>query len=305
MRSLSGSRVLVTGANSGIGAEAVRQLADRGADVVLLAADRRGLARVAEAVTSAGGRAVVTTAELTDLAGVKRAVDRGVAELGGLDAVIVNAAAASYGEFRETPVEDVRRTIDITLGGAINVISATLPQLERSAGTLVVTGSVAGLQPLPLFAGHSAAEHGLRGLVQSIRIELLAAGAQVRVAMVHPAPVRTPFWRTLDPAQTMSPDLPLAYDPESVATALVAAIGRPRAEQTLGLAVKASRVVRAVARPLHDLGLAAAARWALDHAGPPPGSAVRDPAGDGAANDRANGHAGALPDALVAGLHEA
>jgi NAD(P)-dependent dehydrogenase (short-subunit alcohol dehydrogenase family) len=238
---------------------------------------------------------------VTDLAAVQRAVGRAVDELGGLDAVIVNAGAATYGEFRATPVEDVQRTIDVTLCGAVNVIAATLPQLERSAGTLVVTGSIAALQPLPLFAGYAAAKHGLRGLVQSVRLELQAAGAQVRVAMVHPGPVGTPFWRNLTPVEAMPPDLPFAYDPEDVARALVDAVTAPRPERTLGLAVRASVLVRAIARPVHDLGLAAAARWALDHAtDTPPGRALWEAAGHGAVRGLVTGHATELRDRLVA-----
>jgi short-subunit dehydrogenase len=290
MRSMVGTRVLVTGASSGIGAEVVRRLADRGADVVLVARGRRGLARSAAVVRNAGGRAVVAPADVTDLAAVQRAVELAVGELGGLDAVIVNAGAASYGEFRTTPVEDVQRTIDVTLGGAVNVIAATLPQLERSAGTLVVTGSVAALQPAPLFAGYAAAKHGLRGLVHSVRLELQAAGAQVRVSMVHPGPVGTPFWRNLTPAEAMPPDPPFAHDVEDVAEALVDAVGDPRAERTLGLTVKAAMLLRTFARPVHDLGLAAAARWALDHAADtPPGRALWEASGHGEVHGVANG----------------
>ncbi|MEA2287503.1 MAG: hypothetical protein QOJ21_3546 [Solirubrobacteraceae bacterium] len=306
MRSMSGMRVLVTGASSGIGAAVVRELAARGADVVLVARSRRGLARSADAVRGAGGRAVVAPADVTDLAAVQRAVDRAVEELDGLDAVIVNAAAAAYGEFRATPVDDVHRTIEVTLGGAVNVIAATLPQLERSGGTLVVTGSVAALQPAPLLAGYAAAKHGLRGLVHSIRLELQAAGAQVSVALVHPGPVDTPWWRNLTPAEAMPAEPLLAYDADDVAEALVDAVTAPRAERTLGLAMKASVLLRAVARPVHDLGLAAAARWALDHAADtPPGRALWEAAGEGDVHGAVNGHASALRERVVTALRDA
>jgi short-subunit dehydrogenase len=300
-----GTRVLVTGASSGIGAEAAHRLAQRGADVVLVARGRRGLARTAAAVRDEGARAVVAPADVTDRDAVRQAVQRAVQELGGLDAVIVNAGAASYGEFRETPVEDVHRAIDVTLGGAVNVIAATLPQLERSAGTLVVTGSVAGLQPMPLMAGYSAAKHGLRGLVNSLRLELQAVGSQVRVALVHPGPVDTPFWRNVTPAGPMPPDLPFAYRAEDVARALVDAVAAPRPERTVGLAMRALGVVRTVARPLSDLGLVAAAGWALRRAADtPPGRALWEAAGEGDVDGPIDAHIGGWPQRLLAALRD-
>ena len=272
-------RVLVTGAGSGIGLATVRRLGERGADVALVGRGREGLEQAAALVR---GRALVTPADVTDADAVAAAVREAVAAFGGLDAVILNAGAAAYGELRAMPLDDIRRTIDITLVGAVNVIAAALPELERSGGTIVATGSVAGRQPQPLMAAYSAAKHGLRGLLASLRIELRAAGSPVRVAMVHPGPVDTPFWRNVTPTGAMPPKLPAAYRPETVADALVAAIERPRPDRTIGLAMRAALALRALARPASDLGLAVASRWARSHGAPvEPGRALWEPVGEG------------------------
>jgi NAD(P)-dependent dehydrogenase (short-subunit alcohol dehydrogenase family) len=272
-------RVLVTGAGSGIGLETVRLLGERGDDVALVGRGRAGLERAAELVR---GRSVVAVADVTDADAVTAAVDAAVGAFGGLDAVIVNAGAAAYGELREMPLDDARRTIDVTLVGAINLIVAALPELERSSGTIVATGSVAGLQPQPLMAAYAAAKHGLRGLLGSLRLELRAARSPVRVAMVHPGPVDTPFWTNVTPSGPMPPELPAAYRPQTIARALVEALERPRPERTVGIAMRAALVVRALARPASDLGLTLAARWALSHAASVvPGRALREPVGEG------------------------
>lgn len=302
---MRGIRVVVTGASSGIGAEAVRHLAQRGADVVLLARGRRGLERMAAPVRDAGGQAVVAPADVTDFEAVRGAVAAAVDELGGLDAVIAGAAATAYGEFRATPVEDIHRTIDVTLGGAINTIAATLPQLERSAGTIVVTGSIGAQIPLPLLAAYAAAEHGLRGLVHSLRLELEAAGSQVRVALVHPGAADTPFWRNLTPAGPMPPPPPVAYRAEDVARALVDAVCAPRSERAVGVATRALLLAHEIARPLTELGLAALARWALDHpAATPPGRALWEPAGEGQVDGPVRMHIGAWRDRALAALRD-
>jgi NAD(P)-dependent dehydrogenase (short-subunit alcohol dehydrogenase family) len=274
-------RVLLTGASSGIGAATARRLAKRGDDVVLVARGREGLDKVAREVEELGGTALVAEADITDREALRGAFDRAVAELGGLDAVIANAGAGAYGLFRDLDPEDVDRTIQVVLIGAANTIREALPHLERSHGTLVATASVAGLYPMPLAAAYSAAKHGLRGLVNSIRIELRATGSDVRIAMVHPGPVDTPFWVNVTPEDFMPPKMPpqIAQDPDEIARQLIRAIEKPRPEQVVGWTMKA---VALVPRPLRDLALTQIVRLAIRNAAhDPPGRALWEPSGEG------------------------
>lgn len=274
-------RVLITGASSGIGAEVARRLARRGDDLVLVARGEEGLRKTLAAVRELGAYAAVVHADVTDRDQIQDAVDAGAAELGGLDAVIANAGAAAYGLFGEMDPDDFERTIAVTLIGAANTARAALPHLERTGGVLVATGSVGALHPLPMLGGYSAAKHGLRGLMNSLRLELRATGSRVRVALVHPGPVDTPFWVNVTPASRMPPEIPqqAAYDPAQVAKALVRAIDQPRPERVVGLAMRALGLVP---RPLRDAVLVQAARVALRNPGDDePGRAVWQPAGEG------------------------
>jgi short-subunit dehydrogenase len=267
-------RVLLTGASSGIGAATARRLARRGDELVLVARSHEGLRATARAADGAQ----IEIADVTDREQLEAAFDRA----GRLDAVIVNAGAAAYGRFVDTDPEDVDRTIAVTLLGAANTIRAAIPRLEETGGTLVVTGSVASRQPMPLAASYSAAKHGLRGLVDSIRIELRAAGSRVRVAMVHPGPVDTPFWTNVTPADgEMPPRMPswVAEDPERIAKALVRALEHPRPDQVVGWTMKLAGFIP---RPLRDLALTQVVRLALRHAADDePGRALWEPAGTG------------------------
>jgi short-subunit dehydrogenase len=274
-------RVLITGASSGIGAEVARRLARRGDDLVLVARGREGLEKTARAARDLGGFVVVAPADVTDRDALTAAIDRGAAELGGLDAVVVNAGASAYGLFTEMPPEDVDETLNVTLNGAINTARAGLPHLERTGGTLVVTCSVAGKYGMPLLGTYSAAKHGVRGFFNSLRLELRATGSKVRVAQVHPGPVDTPFWVNVVPSRGMPPEIPsqLAVHPEKVATAIVRALEHPRPERVVGLAMKAVALVPA---PLRELAMVRAVRIAIKHPGDdPPGHAIHAPAGTG------------------------
>jgi short-subunit dehydrogenase len=274
-------RVLLTGASSGIGAATARRLAGRGDDVVLVARSRDGLERTASVVQELGGSALIAEADITDRDALERAFALAVEKLGGLDAVIANAGAGAYGLFSDMAPEDTDRTVEVTLLGAVNTIRAALPHLERTRGTIVITGSVAGKYPMPLAAAYSAAKHGLRGFVNSLSVELRATGSHVRVALVHPGPVDTPYWVNVTPARIMPPKMPpqVADDPDRIAKALVRALEHPRPEQVVGWTMKAAALVP---RPLRDLALTRIVRLAMRHAADDePGRALWEPSGTG------------------------
>ena len=275
-------RVLITGASSGIGAELARRLARRGDDLVLVARGRDGLEKVADEVREAGGYAVIELADVTDREALNAAVTRGAEALGGLDAVVANAGAAAYGLFAEMDAEDVDRTFEVTLNGAVNTARAALPFLEQSGGVLVVTGSVGGIHPLPMMSAYTAAKYGVRGFFHALRLELRASGSRVRVALVHPGPVDTPFWVNITPVDGMPPDMPpqLAQSPERVAKAIVRALEHPKPERVVGVLMKALAVVP---RPVRDYVLTQAVRYSLDnpHNDREPGRAIWEPAGEG------------------------
>jgi short-subunit dehydrogenase len=186
-------------------------------------------------------------ADVTDAAAMRTALVRATELLGGLDVVVANAAVAAYGPFTRMSVDDYRRTINVALLGMLNTTHAALPHLERTRGTLVVVGSIAGRVPTPWLAAYSAAKHGVRGFVRSLSVELRALRSPVKLALVAPGPVDTPFWarsRTVD--RRLPPRLYGIYKPEDVAREVTRAIGSPRTERTVGGLMAACAFVDAI-----------------------------------------------------------
>lgn len=285
MQRLSGKRALVTGASSGIGAATAHLLAREGADVALLARGERGLAEVARRVRDEGASATVLVADVADRAALEQAVEQAAQRLGGLDVVVVSAAAAAYGTFREMPVRDFDRCMAVSFGGAVDTIRAVLPHLERSAGRLVVIGSAADVIPLPLLSPYVAAKHALAGFVRTLATELRATDSPVSVSMIRPGAVDTPFLRHLTQPEGLTPPLipPLvAYTTDSVARATVACAIRPRPSVCVGGATLVLQLVANTARPLLDSGVKRIARFWLDHRMIQPApNALWEPSGDG------------------------
>ncbi len=259
---LPGKRVLVTGASSGIGVAVADLFAREGASVALTARSADGLEVAARRVREHGGAAHVIVADLGERAQAERAVAEAVAALGGLDVLVPNAAAMVFGRFAECEPEDFDRTMDVTFRGAVDVIRAALPHLERTGGAIVVTGSIAGTIPLPLFSSYAAAKHALRGFLGSLRVELLERRSSVSVSMVHPGPVDTPLWRKLTSATGREPrNPPDLYAPEEIARALLAAVIRPRAEFTVGFEARTIEILFHFAQPLADRILVLVAKY--------------------------------------------
>ncbi|MBV9310584.1 MAG: SDR family NAD(P)-dependent oxidoreductase [Solirubrobacterales bacterium] len=230
---LAGKRVLITGGSSGIGLALARQLAQADARLVLIARGEDGLG---DAARQLPGSVATISADVSAASAMEAAVDQASRLLGGLDVVVANAGAASYGPFSDAARQDYHRTIAITLLGTLNTAHAAVGHLEQSRGTLIVVGSVAGRLPTPWLSAYTAAKHGVRGFVRSFAGELRAQGSPIRVALVAPGPVDTPFWRRArTPDGRLPPELRGAYHPDDVATEITRAIlGAGKTERTVG-----------------------------------------------------------------------
>lgn len=269
---IASRRVLVTGGSSGIGLTIAQQLGRRGARVVLLARGRDGLEDAAAHVPGCAG---VVAADVTDAGETDAALAEAAKLLGGLDVVVANAGAGTYGPFVASAPDDYGRTVATTLLGVLNTAHASIPLLEPTHGALVVVGSVAGRLPTPWLAAYTAAKHGVRGFVRSLRCELRAMRSPVSVTLVAPGPVNTPFWRRArTPDCRLPPELRGAYPPEDVATEVLRAIASPRrTERTVGgvFAVAAFLDGLAPNLTLAPLGIAARLGWRAREQQPPSG----------------------------------
>lgn len=137
---------LVTGASSGLGAEFARQLAARGADVVLVARDRAALAAVADDIRAVSrSRVEVLPADLLD------DNDRAVVEArlsAGVDVLVNNAGFGLDLAFEKNDVADEVRHLRLHVEVALRLTHAALPaMLERGGGRIINVASVAGFVP--------------------------------------------------------------------------------------------------------------------------------------------------------------
>ena len=176
---------MVTGAGSGIGAAIASRLASDGYEVI--GVQRSG--------TEGGHRHVPV--DLRDPAKVAEVGKTLAEELDRLAVVVLAAGVGRFGSLEEFSPGQIRELIDVDLVSNVILSRYLVPKLKRlGGGRLILIGSEAGLRGSRQGAVYCAAKFGLRGFAQALRDE--CAGANVRVTILHPGMVRTPFFDDLD-----------------------------------------------------------------------------------------------------------
>jgi meso-butanediol dehydrogenase/(S,S)-butanediol dehydrogenase/diacetyl reductase len=167
MARLAGIRSLVTGGTSGIGTGIVAKLADEGARVVFTGRDAERGAAVAERTG-----AVFLAADARDPDAVRASVDGAAEELGGLDAVVLNAGVIHEGALSETPDEAWDAVVDTNLVAPYRYAVACLPHLRAAGGgSITAISSDAGVWPETAIGAYSVSKRALNTLVQMLAME--------------------------------------------------------------------------------------------------------------------------------------
>jgi NADP-dependent 3-hydroxy acid dehydrogenase YdfG len=202
---------LITGASTGIGAETARLAAEQGYRVVLAARSADKLQRLAG---ETGGLAVpCDVAEWDDQAAlVKRTLD----EFGRLDVAFANAGFGGPRGFEKMDPDAMREMVLTNVLGVAYTIRATMPALRESKGHLLLTSSVAGRRALQ-GSLYSATKFSVTAMGEAARLDFNDSG--VRVTLIEPGMVDTPFFDTPPKIDALKPD--------DIARAVMFAVSQP------------------------------------------------------------------------------
>jgi NAD(P)-dependent dehydrogenase (short-subunit alcohol dehydrogenase family) len=184
---LSGRRVVITGAASGIGRRTAELFVSEGSQVALLDRDAPGLAATSR--TTSGHAYSV---DITDEDAVAEAIGKAAHAMGGIDGVVNAAGILTHGPMLSTPAAQFRKLVEVNLTGTYIVVRACLPWLSReSSATIVNIASAQGL--LPNAPGHTAYAASKGGVVNLSRAMAAELAPVIRVNTVCPGMVDTPM----------------------------------------------------------------------------------------------------------------
>jgi len=163
---------VVTGAARGIGAAIAQRLAADGMAVAVVDLEEQASARTAEAITSAGGRAIAIGADVTDEQAATAAVDRAVAELGPVTVLVNNAGIIRDNLIFKMSVDDWDSVLGVHLRGAFLMTRAAQAQMTKVGwGRIVNLSSTSALGNRGQ-VNYAAAKAGMQGFTKTLAIEL-------------------------------------------------------------------------------------------------------------------------------------
>ncbi len=209
---------LITGASTGIGEATARRAVEAGFRVVLAARSTAKLERLQEEFGH--DNALAITCDVAEWESQERMVAETLERFGRLDVVFANAGFSKGSTFYggEDKPDEWREMVMVNVYGAAATARLTLPELVKTGGHLLITGSVVG-RVTSIRNLYSATKWAVTGMAQAIRNEM--AGTGVRVTLIEPGIVDTPFWEHLQ-----KPDSP-ELQPDDIARAVMFAVSQP------------------------------------------------------------------------------
>lgn len=190
MKVLAQKVAVVTGAGSGIGRATAMALANKGCELALADINVETLKETANQLRDIGTTVSEHVVNVGSLDEMKRFVAEVEQQHQTVDILINNAGIGIHGEFINQSIEQLQRIVDINMWGVVYGCKLFLPLLMKQDESHIVNiSSAAGINPSPGMASYSMTKFAVRGLSESIRIELKKYN--VGVTSVHPGVINT------------------------------------------------------------------------------------------------------------------
>lgn len=179
--------IFITGASSGIGKATAKRFRSEGWNVVAT------MRNVDDGQDFRGDDGyLVTRLDLMDPTSITAAVAAATDRFGTIDVLLNNAGYGAYGPLEATPMEKLRRQMEVNFFGLVATMQAVLPFMRAAkSGTIINVSSVGGRMCYPLGALYHGSKWAVEGLSEAVSYELLPLG--IRVKLVEPGGVKTDF----------------------------------------------------------------------------------------------------------------
>lgn len=182
----SGKVVVITGASSGIGAEAARDFSKLGASLVLVGRNIENLQKVASECADPE-KVLVVQADVTSNDGPQKIIDESLQKFGQIDVLVNNAGILETGTIENTSLEQYDRVMNTNIRSIYALTMLAVPHLIKTVGNIVNISSVNGIRSFPGVLAYNLSKAAVDQFTRCVALEL--APKQVRVNSVNPGMV--------------------------------------------------------------------------------------------------------------------
>lgn len=221
---------LITGASSGIGAAMAKELAAKGARVILLARNEARLKQVVSEINISGEKAHYYVIDLADADRVANVATQITTELGIPDILINNAGRGQWKFIEETSADEAWQMMEVPYLAAFNLTRAFLPEmLKRNAGHIVNISSVSSRFVWPGATAYHAARWAMKGFNEALRADL--HGTNIGVTLFESGVIETEYWQHNPGSRERLPKIAKMIPiltPEQVASAIVKGVEKDK-----------------------------------------------------------------------------
>nr|WP_321461824.1 SDR family oxidoreductase [uncultured Cohaesibacter sp.] len=209
--------VIITGASSGIGEATAKQLASKGAKVVLGARRADKLEQIVADIKATGGEAIYQALDVASQADNDAIVKLAKESYGRVDAIFLNAGLMPSSPVSALKTDEWHRMVDVNITGVLNGVAAVMPEFTtQKSGHILATSSVAGLKAYPNAAVYGGTKWFVRSFMEVLRMESAMEGTNIRTATIYPAAINTELLDTISDKGTQQ-GMKALYDTYGIA----------------------------------------------------------------------------------------
>ncbi len=227
MSTIQGKVVLISGASSGIGEATARELAKRGATVVLGARRTDRLEKLVGEINAAGGTARFRALDVTSQEDFAAFADFAVKEFGKIDVLVNNAGIMPLSPMDALKIDEWNQMIDVNIRGVLHGIAAVLPLMkQQGSGQIVNVSSIGGHATYPTAAVYCGTKYAVVAISDGLRQET----KDIRVTVISPGVVASELASTITHGTTkayMDDFRKVALTPDAIGRAIAFAVEQP------------------------------------------------------------------------------
>jgi NADP-dependent 3-hydroxy acid dehydrogenase YdfG len=229
MSNIQGKVVIITGASSGIGEAAAKELASKGAKLVLVARREERLKKLQEEIQNNGGQAIYKVTDVTSHDQMEELAELVLKEYGKIDVLVNNAGVMPHSFLYKKRIDDWNKMIDVNIKGVLYGIAAVLPSMrEQKSGHIINLSSVAGHFVGAGSTVYAGTKFAVRAISEGLRKE--EAANNIRSTIISPGAVTSELINAITDMD-LKPGIEKIYedaiDADAIARAIAFAIEQP------------------------------------------------------------------------------